>query len=145
NAGTLARMDAKASRHNASGPTSLNDNEAGHAGGTGAAGEGACAPGVFTHRRTNSAAEWETPEGGGVRAVGVGSGVTGYGASLIIIDDPIKSRAQAQSETWRERVWDWFNDDLTTRLEPDAAIILIQTRWHEDDLAGRLLRQMKEE
>ncbi|MEJ7625101.1 MAG: phage terminase large subunit [Pyrinomonadaceae bacterium] len=99
----------------------------------------------FTHRRANSEAEWETSHGGGMRAVGVGSGVTGFGAGLIIIDDPIKSRAEAESQTYRDNIWDWFNDDLYTRLEPNGAIILIQTRWHEDDLAGRLLREAREE
>jgi Uncharacterized protein conserved in bacteria len=97
-----------------------------------------------TEKRSQSVAEWETAGGGGVRAVGVGGGITGFGANLVIIDDPIKSRAEAESETFRENVWDWFNDDLYTRLEPDASIILIQTRWHEDDLAGRLLREMKD-
>ena len=77
--------------------------------------------------------------------VGVGSGVTGFGAGLIIIDDPIKSRAEAESQTFRDNLHDWFNDDLYTRLEPGGAIILIQTRWHEDDLAGRLLREAQEE
>jgi hypothetical protein len=96
-------------------------------------------------RSKNSEAEWETAEGGGVRAVGVGGGVTGYGAHLVIIDDPVKSRAEAESETMREKVWNWFNDDIYTRLEPDGKIILIQTRWHEDDLAGRLLREAAEE
>ncbi|MEJ7846936.1 MAG: phage terminase large subunit [Pyrinomonadaceae bacterium] len=95
--------------------------------------------------RLNTAAEWETAEGGGVRAVGVGGGVTGFGAGLIVIDDPVKSRAEAESPTYREKTWDWFNDDIYTRLEPDAAIILIQTRWHEDDLAGRLLKDAEEE
>lgn len=79
--------------------------------------------------------------GGGLRAVGVGAGVTGYGASLIVIDDPVKSREQANSRRFRDKVWDWYNDDLRTRLEPDGTIILIQTRWHQDDLAGRLLDQ----
>lgn len=100
----------------------------------------------FIRTRTkNSESEWETAEGGGVKAVGVGAGVTGYGADLIIIDDPVKSRAEAESETFRDRVYDWFNDDLYTRLEPNGKIILIQTRWHEDDLAGRLLREAAEE
>lgn len=83
--------------------------------------------------------DWETFEGGGVRAVGVGGGVTGQGANLIIIDDPVKNREEADSETYREKVWDWYTDDLYTRLEPHAALILIQTRWHADDLAGRIL------
>ena len=96
-------------------------------------------------RSANTEAEWETKAGGGLRSVGVGSGVTGFGANLIIIDDPVKSRAEAESRTIRDNIWDWFNDDLYTRLEPDGKIILIQTRWHEDDLAGRLLREAKEE
>ena len=84
--------------------------------------------------------EWETAEGGGVKAVGVGAGITGFGADLIIIDDPIKGRADAESANNRDHVWEWFNDDLMTRLEPNGAVILIQTRWHEDDLAGRLIK-----
>jgi predicted phage terminase large subunit-like protein len=86
-----------------------------------------------------TAADWETTEGGGIRAVGVGSGVTGHGANAIIIDDPVKSRQEAESRAYRDRVYDWYTDDLYTRLEPNAALILIQTRWHEDDLAGRIL------
>ena len=92
----------------------------------------------------NSVSEWETSAGGGFRAVGVGGGVTGFGAQLIVIDDPIKSRAEAESQTYRDNVWHWFNDDLFTRLEPGGAIVLIQTRWHEDDLAGRLLQEMQD-
>jgi predicted phage terminase large subunit-like protein len=91
-----------------------------------------------------AAEEWETQAGGGVRAVGVGAGVTGFGAKLIMIDDPVKNRAQAESERFRENCWDWFNDDIYTRLEPQGAIILTQTRWHDDDLAGRLIREMEE-
>lgn len=86
-----------------------------------------------------TAADWETTAGGGVRAAGVGSGVTGTGANLIIIDDPVKSREEANSEAYRERVWEWYTDDLYTRREPGAQQCLIQTRWHEDDLAGRIL------
>ncbi|MGE3465991.1 MAG: phage terminase large subunit [Pyrinomonadaceae bacterium] len=96
-------------------------------------------------RRIQTDAEWETAEGGGVRAVGVGAGITGFGADLIIIDDPVKSRAEAESQTIRDNLGHWFNDDLYTRLEPGGSIILIQTRWHEDDLAGRLLREMAED
>lgn len=88
----------------------------------------------------NAADEWETLEGGGVRAVGVGGGITGTGGHLIIIDDPVKSREEAESEVYRERVWDWFTDDLYTRLEPGGVIVLIMTRWHEDDIAGRIRR-----
>jgi len=83
--------------------------------------------------------EWETTTGCWYRAVGVGGGITGMGGDLIIIDDPIKSREEAQSYTYREKVWDWYTNDLYTRLEPGGAIILVMTRWHEDDLAGRIL------
>jgi predicted phage terminase large subunit-like protein len=84
--------------------------------------------------------DWETLSGGGVRAVGVGGGVTGQGGDLILIDDPVKSREEAESEAYRDRVWDWYTDDLYTRQEPGAAIVLTTTRWHEDDLAGRILK-----
>ena len=77
---------------------------------------------------------------GGLDAVGVGAGVTGKGGHLIVIDDPVKSREEAESETYREKVWDWFTDDLFTRREPGAAIVVIMTRWHQDDLVGRLLK-----
>jgi hypothetical protein len=86
-----------------------------------------------------SQCEWETQAGGGLRAAGVGTGITGMGADLIVIDDPVKSRQEADSRAYRDRVWEWYTDDLYTRQEPDAAIVLIQTRWHEDDLAGRIL------
>ena len=86
-----------------------------------------------------AAEDWETIAGGGVRAVGVGAGITGQGGNLIIIDDPVKSRKEANSKVYRDAVYDWYTDDLYTRLEPNAAIILILTRWHEDDLAGRIL------
>ena len=95
-------------------------------------------------RPARSVAEWETGGGGTVRAVGVGAGIAGFGAGLVVIDDPVRNRADAESETYRDRVSDWFNDDIYTRLEPDAAIILIQTRWHEDDLAGRLLKEVED-
>jgi predicted phage terminase large subunit-like protein len=86
-----------------------------------------------------AADEWQTEQGGVFRAAGVGTGVTGKGARLIVIDDPVKSREEANSPAYRERVWNWYRDDLYTRLEPGGAIILIMTRWHEDDLAGRIL------
>ena len=84
-------------------------------------------------------ADWETTAGGGMRAVGVGGGITGQGGDLIVIDDPVKSRKEASSKVYRDMVYDWYTDDLYTRLEPGAVMILIMTRWHEDDLAGRIL------
>jgi predicted phage terminase large subunit-like protein len=83
--------------------------------------------------------DWETEAGGGLRAIGVGGGITGQGGDLIIIDDPVKNREEANSLTYRNKVWDWYTDDLYTRREPNAKMILIMTRWHEDDLAGRIL------
>ena len=97
------------------------------------------APRVALATDRTAVSDWETEAGGGVRAAGVGAGVTGMGANLILIDDPVKSRAEANSETYREKCFDWYTDDLYTRLEPGGAIILIMTRWHEDDLAGRIL------
>jgi len=88
--------------------------------------------------------EWETAIGGGFRAVGVGGGIAGFGGDLIMIDDPVKNREEAESETYRDKCWEWFNDDLYTRLEPGGAIVLTMTRWHDDDLAGRLLKEMEE-
>lgn len=83
--------------------------------------------------------DWETMDGGGFRAIGVGGGITGQGGNLIIVDDPVKSREEAESEIYRDKVYDWFTDDLFTRREPGCGMILIMTRWHEDDLAGRIL------
>lgn len=84
--------------------------------------------------------EWELANGSTLRAVGVGGGATGYGGKLIVIDDPVKSRKEADSPVYRQWVWDWYTDDIYTRREPGAALVLIQTRWHRDDLAGRILR-----
>ena len=88
---------------------------------------------------------WTTTNGGEYRAAGAGAVITGLRADLAIIDDPIKGRKDADSETMRDTIWDWYQDDLQTRLKPNASIILVQTRWHEDDLAGRLLAHEPEE
>ncbi len=93
---------------------------------------------------SNKQNQWNSIHGGGLYAVGVGSGVTGYGADLVVIDDPVKSRAEAESPTYRARVLDWYQNDLYTRLHPGAAIVLIMTRWHSLDLAGQLLEQAKD-
>lgn len=76
---------------------------------------------------------------GGMISAGIGGGITGEGADLLIIDDPIKNRSEADSSVYREKVWDEWQNTLYTRLQPDGAVIIILTRWHEDDLAGRLL------
>jgi len=76
---------------------------------------------------------------GGVVAQGVGGPITGKGGRLVIIDDPVKNREEAESATMREKTWRWYTSTLRTRLEPGGAIVLVMTRWHLDDLAGRLL------
>ncbi|MER5639408.1 terminase family protein [Kitasatospora sp. NPDC002227] len=76
---------------------------------------------------------------GGLVCAGVGGGLTGKGAHLAVVDDPIKDDAEAQSPTMRKRLWEWWQSVLLTRIEPGGSVIVIQTRWSEDDLAGRIL------
>lgn len=79
------------------------------------------------------------------KAVGVGGGLTGTPVDIAIIDDPVKDATEAYSATYRERVWNWYNTVLSTRLHNDSKQLFIMTRWHEDDLAGRLLKAEPEE
>lgn len=74
-------------------------------------------------------------------SAGVGGGITGKGADFAIIDDPVKNRQDAESQAYRNMTEDWFNSTLYTRLEKDARILITLTRWHQDDLAGRLLER----
>jgi predicted phage terminase large subunit-like protein len=87
----------------------------------------------------NAAEDWETEAGGGVRAVGTGVGIAGLPAKLILVDDPTKNRKDAYSQAHRDAVWEWFTEDVYTRLEPDGAIVITAARRHEDDLIGRIL------
>lgn len=89
---------------------------------------------------SKSKAKWLTEEGGGYTAVGVGGAITGRGANILIIDDPIKNREEAESQVVRDKIWNWYTSTAYTRLEKGGAVILILTRWHKDDLAGRLLK-----
>lgn len=93
---------------------------------------------------SKSKAKWLTEEGGGYTAVGVGGAITGRGADILIIDDPIKNREEAESQVIRDKIWGWYTSTAYTRLEKGGSIILILTRWHKDDLAGRLLKKMEE-
>jgi predicted phage terminase large subunit-like protein len=79
------------------------------------------------------------------RCAGVGGAITGTGFTLGIIDDPIKNRAEADSATYREKIWDWYTSTFYTRKEENARILVTVTRWHEDDLVGRLLKKSKED
>ena len=90
-------------------------------------------------RDKKAVSEWETAAGGGMKAVGVGGSISGFPADLGFIDDPIKSRQAANSPTVRDSVWDWYTDEFSTRVQQGGAIILQMTRWHLDDLAGRIL------
>lgn len=98
-------------------------------------------PGVALAADSQAANRMNTNHGGAYVAAGVGTAVTGRGAHIALIDDPFKDREEADSERRRNTVWDWYRSTLYTRLMPGGAIVLIQTRWHEDDLAGRLLEQ----
>ena len=95
--------------------------------------------GVSLAPDSQAANRMNTNKGGTYVAAGVGTAVTGRGADIALIDDPFKDREEADSERRRELVWDWYRSTLYTRLMPGGAVVLIQTRWHEDDLAGRLL------
>jgi predicted phage terminase large subunit-like protein len=86
-----------------------------------------------------AAGRWALTTGAEYYAAGVGTGIAGFRAKLGLIDDPIRSRQDADSELIRDRIWDWYINDFCTRLVPGARKVLIQTRWHEDDLAGRAL------
>jgi hypothetical protein len=82
---------------------------------------------------------------GAYRAAGLGGGITGMGAMYAIIDDPIKNRQDANSQTIRESTWEWYTSTLYTRLASNGRILVVLTRWHEDDLAGRLIERQKDE
>jgi len=95
--------------------------------------------GVAADRK--SVGEWETEAGGEYYAAGVGGSITGRRADLGIIDDPVRGREDADSERARETGWQWYVHDFLPRLKPGASQIVIMTRWHEDDLGGRLLER----
>lgn len=102
-------------------------------------------PEVTLAADSQAANRWHTTQGGVSVYVGVGGPITGRGAHIALIDDPFKNREEADSEVRRETVWKWYTSTLRTRLMPGGAIILILTRWHEDDLAGRLLEKQRDE
>lgn len=101
------------------------------------------------HLKTAGAVRWQITGKRNLRdnylAAGVGGPLSGEGADILIIDDPIKNAEQAMSIVYRDKVWEWYKLVARTRLQPKAAIVLIMTRWHEDDLAGRLLKLQEED
>lgn len=97
--------------------------------------------GVQLSKATSSMTEWELDNGiGGMLSRGLGGAITGNPADLIIIDDPIKNRQEAESEIYRERVWDEWLNSIRTRLQAKAKTIIIMTRWHEDDFIARIVK-----
>lgn len=87
---------------------------------------------------------WQTLAGGGMWATGVGGPITGFGADLALIDDPLKGAEEANSPVIRQKQQEWYQSVLATRLHPGAAVVVVQTRWHEDDLSGWLMTQERE-
>lgn len=90
-------------------------------------------------RTSQAVSRWQTANGGSYYAVGVGGPLTGRGADVLLIDDPHKNRAEAESKVVRDAVWDWFRSTAYTRLEKGGRVVIIMTRWHEDDLVARCL------
>ena len=93
---------------------------------------------------SSAANRWDTTDGGGMNTAGAAGPITGKGANVLIIDDPHKDREQAESEVYREKIWDWWTGTARERLEPmpwapHGVAILMMTRWHTDDLASRLI------
>jgi hypothetical protein len=84
---------------------------------------------------------WMDGHIGGMLAAGIGGGITGFGADDLVIDDVIKDHEQAYSPTWRKKVWTWYTQTAFDRLEPGANVWIVMTRWHPDDLTGRLLKE----
>lgn len=93
---------------------------------------------------TRSKANWDlaAPHRGGVVAAGIGGGITGKGAHLLVIDDPYKNRDEAESEAYRRKVASWYKSSAYTRLEDGGAVVITHTRWSPEDLAGSLLKMM---
>jgi predicted phage terminase large subunit-like protein len=91
---------------------------------------------------SQSAEAWNTTAGGGYTAAGVGGGITGKGAHILGVDDPIKNQQEADSIVTRDTLWEWYWSTAYSRLAPGGGVLLIQTCWSDDDLAGRLQQRM---
>lgn len=90
---------------------------------------------------STSASRWDLVTGGGMEAVGARGAITGKGADLFIYDDPSKDLTQLKSKTFRDDMWERFLSVMTSRLEPGGKIVITSTRWHEDDLIGRIISE----
>lgn len=99
--------------------------------------------GTSVDQRSSAADRWEIKDAlGGMITAGVGGAITGRGGNVIIVDDPVKNAQEANSKIKRDATWAWWTSTARTRLEPGGVILIIMTRWHEDDLAGRLIEEM---
>lgn len=92
---------------------------------------------------SSAAHSWETTQGGGMHTAGVGGEFTGRGFQLMIMDDPIKNAEEAASQLQRDNLWEWYTSTFRTRLQPGGSIVVIMARWNEDDLSGRLEKEME--
>lgn len=101
-------------------------------------------PSTYINSKNQGIEAWTTTNGGGYVAAGVGGGITGKGAHILILDDTTKDAEEADSENQRKKVWDWYGSTAYTRLAPGGGVLVIMTRWHDDDLAGRALTQQKD-
>jgi predicted phage terminase large subunit-like protein len=101
-------------------------------------------PTMQLHEESQSVEVWQTTAGGAYRAAGVGGGITGQGAHVAVVDDPLKNWEEADSAVIREALWDWYMSTLHSRLAPGGGVLVIQTLWNDDDLAGRLQAAAKE-
>ena len=95
--------------------------------------------GVTLSEDSRSVGKWNTNKGGTYVAVGVGGAITGRGAKLMLIDDPVKNPEDVATIENRQKMWDWYTTVAATRLYPDSGQVVVMTRWHDDDLAGRIL------
>ena len=91
------------------------------------------------HPDKTAANNWELTAGGGMICVGVGGSLVGRGANVLVIDDPIKNEEESYSQVYRDKMWEWWQATAFTRLEPNGVVCVVATRWHEDDLIGRIL------
>lgn len=100
---------------------------------------------LLGYTTANSAVErWYTSNGCQYKCTGVGGGIAGFRSDLCIIDDPVRTRKDADSKTYRDTAYNWYKADVFPRLKPKAPVVIIQTRWHEDDLSGRLIQDDRE-
>lgn len=102
-------------------------------------------PACEIRKDTRASNRMETSKGGLYFGVGAGGPITGRGAHVLLIDDPVKNREEAESETYRKRLIDWYKSVAFTRLMPNGAIVIIMTRWHVEDLVGFVLEEQKNE